>query len=76
MESAHRVFKAFETRSDMIKSIDSQHHKMDPYEYQAHIVNVMNAFSAFGNSDQDLLDAVAGSITLHCEQVAKEIRER
>lgn len=75
MLATQKVFNAFETRSDMIKSIDSQHHKMDPYEYKSHIVNVLNAFSAFGNSDQNLLEAIAGSITLHCEQVAKEMRE-
>ena len=69
-----KVFKAFETRSDMIKSIDREHHKMNIYEYKAHLTNVLNAFSAFGNSDQNLLEAIAGSITLQCEQTAKDLR--
>jgi hypothetical protein len=75
METTQKVFKSFETRSDMIKSLDKEHHKMDAYEYKAHLTNVLNAFSAFGNSDQDLLESIAGSITLHCEQKAKELRD-
>ena len=48
---------------------------MDAYEYKAHLTNVLNALSAFGNSDQNLLQAIAGSITLHCEEEAKKIRD-
>lgn len=75
LEATERVFYSFETRSDMIKSLDKEHHKMNAYEYKAHLTNVLNALSAFGNSDQNLLQAIAGSITLHCEEEAKKIRD-
>ena len=74
VEATQKVFHSFETRTDMIKSLDQETHKMSIHEYQAHIINTLNAFSAFGNSPHNLIDALMGSITLHCEEKAKELR--
>ena len=49
--------------SDLIQSLNGIDYEMCIQEQQTHLVNVLNAFAAFGNSPYSLLEGVVTSLS-------------